>query len=186
QLLGANSAPQVVGLEELPGKANYFIGNDPHKWRTNVPTYARVKYANVYQGVDLVYYGHQGQLEYDFVVQPGADPSRIGLDIGAGLAPARGRPRGGSLHVAENGDLVVGTEGSEVVFHKPVVYQPATDHGQRTRDMLEGKYVIRAGQQVTFDIASYDKTRPLVIDPILVYSSYLGGSGDDLGSGIAV
>src|SRR6266568_1543652 len=92
QLLGANPAPQVVGLEELPGKSNYFIGNDPHKWRTNVPTYARVKYESVYPGVDLVYYGNQGQLEYDFVVQPGADPSRIALDVGASLVPARGRP----------------------------------------------------------------------------------------------
>jgi hypothetical protein len=186
QLLGGNPAPQVVGLEELPGKANYFIGNDPHKWRTNVPTYARVKYANVYPGVDLVYYGNQGQLEYDFVVQPGADPNQIALDIGAGLMLARGGPRGAPLHVAENGDLVVGTKGSEVVFRKPVIYQPATDSGQRTRDIVEGKYVIRAGQQVTFDIASYDETRPLVIDPTLVYSSYLGGSGEDFGTGITV
>ena len=186
QLLGGNPAPQVVGLEELPGKANYFIGNDPQQWRTNVPTYARVKYANVYPGVDLVYYGNQGQLEYDFVVQPGADPSRIALDIEASLVSARGHATRAPLRVAENGDLVVGTKGSEVVFRQPVVYQPATDSGQRTRDIVEGKYVIRADQQVTFDIASYDKTRPLVIDPTLVYSSYLGGSGQDLGSAIAV
>jgi hypothetical protein len=124
QLLGANPAPQVVGLEELPGRANYFIGNDPHKWRTNVPTYARVKYANVYPGVDLVYYGNQGRLEYDFVVQPGADPSQITLDIEASLVPAPGHPSWALLRVAENGDLVVGTKGSEVVFRKPVVYQP--------------------------------------------------------------
>jgi hypothetical protein len=186
QLLGANPAPQVVGLEELPGKSNYFIGNDPKKWRTNVPTYARVKYANVYPGVDLVYYGNPGQLEYDFVVQPGADPSRIALDIEASLVSARESPSWVPLRVAENGDLVVGTEGSEVVFRQPVVYQPVTDSGPRTRDIVEGKYVIRAGQQVTFDIASYDKTRPLVIDPTLVYSSYLGGSGQDLGSALAV
>jgi hypothetical protein len=186
QLLEANPAPQVVGVEELPGKANYFIGNDPHKWRTNVPTYARVKYANVYPGVDLVYYGNRGQLEYDFVVQPGAEPSRIALDIEANLVSARGRPTRAPLRVAENGDLVVGTEGSEVVFRQPVVYQPTMDSGQRTRDIVEGKYVIRAGQQVTFDIASYDKTRPLVIDPTLVYSTYLGGSNDDEAAAIAV
>jgi hypothetical protein len=186
QLLGANPAPQVVGLEELPGKAHYFIGNDPHQWRTNVPTYARVQYANVYPGVDLVYYGNQGQLEYDLVVQPGADPSRIALDIEASLVSARGLPARAPLRVSENGELVVGTEGSEVVFRQPVVYQPATDSGLQTRDIVEGKYVIRAGQQVTFDIASYDKTRPLVIDPTLVYSSYLGGSGEDFGTGITV
>jgi Beta-propeller repeat len=186
QLLEANPAPQVVGLEELPGKAIYFIGNDPYKWRTNVPTYARVKYANVYPGVDLVYYGNQGQLEYDFVVQPGADPSRIVLDVGASLVPTRGRPSWAPLRVAENGDLVVGIEDGEIVFHKPVVYQPATDYGQRTRDILEGKYVIRAGQQVSFEIASYDKTRPLVIDPTLVYSTYLGGSDEELAAGVAI
>jgi Beta-propeller repeat len=186
QLLGANPAPQVVGLEEQPAKSNYFIGNDARKWRTNVPNYARVKYANVYPGVDLVYYGNPGQLEYDFVVQPGADPSRIALDIEASLVSARGSPSWAPLRVAENGDLAVGTKGSEVVFRQPVVYQPVTDSGPRTRDIVEGKYVIRAGQQVTFDIASYDKTRPLVIDPTLVYSSYLGGSGQDLGSALAV
>ncbi len=79
QLLGANPAPQGVGLKELPGKANYFRGNDPYKWRTNVSTYAKVKYAAVYPGVDLVYYGQSHQLEYDFVVAPGADPTAITL-----------------------------------------------------------------------------------------------------------
>jgi len=87
RLVGANTRAAVTGAEELPGKSNYFIGNDPKKWRTNVPNYAKVKYQNVYPGVDLVYYGNQGgQLEYDFVVAPGADPSAIKLDVGAGLA----------------------------------------------------------------------------------------------------
>ena len=81
KLIGANPAAKVVGLEELPGKSNYFLGKDPKKWRTNVPTYARVKYANVYPGVDVVYYGNQWQLEYDFVVSPGADPQAITLEI---------------------------------------------------------------------------------------------------------
>jgi hypothetical protein len=100
---------------------------------------------------------------------------------------AQGRPSWAPLGMAENGDLVVGTEGSEVVFRKPIVYQPAGDSGQWTRDIVEGKYVIRPGQQVTFDIASYDKTRPLVIDPMLAYSTYLGGSsGADHGTGITV
>src|SRR5262249_30987367 len=150
-------------------------GNDPLKWRTNVTTYARVKYANVYSGVDLFYYGNQGQLEYDFVVQPGADPSRIALDIDVDVVPAHR-----TLYtVAENGDLVVGTKGGEVVFRKPAVYQPSTAYGQPARDVLEGKYVIKGDQIVTFEIASYDKTRPLVIDPTLIYSTYLGGSDAD-------
>jgi len=146
RLVGANASAAVTGAEELPGKSNYFIGNDPKKWRTNVPNYAQVKYTGVYPGVDLVYYGNQsGQLEYDFVVTPGADPSVIALDVsaglprhadvGAGLVPAReGHPRGVPLRLAADGDLVVKTDGGEVRFHKPVVYQPAIHNGQRTTD----------------------------------------------------
>jgi hypothetical protein len=88
RLVGANAAAKVTGLAELPGKSNYFIGNDPKKWRTNVPNYAKVKYADVYPGVDLVYYGNQGKLEYDFVLRPGADPSQIALDLGTAMGPA--------------------------------------------------------------------------------------------------
>src|SRR5271166_3929377 len=88
RLVGANAKAAVMGADEFPGKSNYFIGNDPKKWRTNVPNYAQVKYQNVYPGVDLVYYGNQGgQLEYDFVVAPGADPSAIKLDVGAVREP---------------------------------------------------------------------------------------------------
>jgi len=174
KLVGANPHARVTGLEELPGKSNYFIGNDPKKWRTNVPNYAKVKYANVYPGVDLVYYGNQGQLEYDFVVQPGADPHSIQLAIvsdgqagtqqkavGSGMqaqdpAPAsqsaidnRKSSIPAALRVDGTGDLVVGTDGGEVIFHKPVVYQPednrqspvvsralrsTTDKGQPTKD----------------------------------------------------
>jgi hypothetical protein len=149
KLVGANPNPKIVGADELPGKSNYFIGNDPKKWRTNVPNYAKVKYANVYPGVDLVYYGNQGKLEYDFVVQPGADPRQIALDVGAGLALPKRAPQAVPLHVNAAGDLVVDTDGSEIIFHKPVVYQPednrqsylvrrplqsTTDKGQLTKD----------------------------------------------------
>ena len=135
RLVGANHSAAVMGHDELPGKANYFIGNDPKKWRTNVPTYAKVRYHNVYPGVDLEYYGNQGgELEYDFVVAPGADPSAIALDVGARLVPARlaaqslraaglGRPQGSPLRIASDGDLVIAAEGGEVRFHKPLVYQ---------------------------------------------------------------
>jgi hypothetical protein len=134
KLAGANPNPRIVGMDELPGKSNYFIGNDPTKWRTNVPNYAKVRYANVYPGVDLVYYGNQGQLEYDFVVQPSADPRHIVLDVGAGLAPPARAPQATALHVNATGDLVVGTDGGEVIFHKPVVYQPSTDYEPRRRN----------------------------------------------------
>src|SRR5204862_3585507 len=85
KLVGANRTAKVTGLDELPGKSNYFIGNDPKKWRTDVPTYAKVRYQDVYPGIDLVYYGNQRQIEYDFVVAPGADPKAIALAVGEGL-----------------------------------------------------------------------------------------------------
>jgi len=192
-LAGANPQAKVSGLDELPGKSNYFVGNDPRKWRTNVPTYPKVRYEGVYPGVDLVYYGNQGRLEYDFVIAPGANPSPITLDVGAGLVPARGRPQGAPLRVAENGDLVVQAEGGEVRFHKPVVYQPLADSGFRGLGLgvsnpksIDGKYVLKGSNQVTFEVASYDRKKPLVIDPVLIYSTYLGGSDFDFGNGIAV
>jgi hypothetical protein len=122
RLVGANASARVTGTEELPGKSNYFIGNDPRKWRTNVPNYAQVKYQNVYPGVDLVYYGNQGgQLEYDFVVAPGADPSAIALTVAAvsGRRTAAGAP---PLQIAD-GDLLIPTDDGEVRLHKPVVYR---------------------------------------------------------------
>jgi hypothetical protein len=194
KLVGANPHAKVTGLEELPGKSNYFIGNDPKKWRTKVPNYAKVKYKDVYPGVDLVYYGNEGQLEYDFLVAPGADPRQIALDLGTALAPSKGTDKRYPLRIDPNGELVVGTDGGEVIFHKPVVYQRRADNGQMTKhqgqksedeDFLDAHYVLR-GIRVTFEVADYDKTRPVVIDPVLVYSTYLGGSDEDLGIGIAV
>ena len=126
KLVGANPNPKIAGTDELPGKSNYFIGNDPKKWRTNVPNYAKVKYANVYPGVDLVYYGNQGQLEYDFMVSPGADPAAITLAVTP--ASSRHAAKMAALRIDKNGDLVMGTDVGEVIFHKPVVYQPTTDH----------------------------------------------------------
>jgi hypothetical protein len=182
-LVGADARAAVMGADQLPGKSNYFIGNDPKKWRTNVPNYAKVRYQNVYPGVDLVYYGNEGgQLEYDFVVAPGADPSAIVLDVGAGLVPAlEGHPRGVPLRIAADGDLVVKTDGGEVRFHKPVVYQPATNGGQRTTDYgqrtpVDGHYILEANNRVQFQVAPYDHSKALFIDPILSYSTYLGGA----------
>jgi hypothetical protein len=185
RLVGANPHARVSGLEELPGKSNYFIGNDAKKWRTNVPSYAKVKYSNVYPGVDLVYYGNQGKLEYDFVVQPGTDPRQIALDVGAGLAPPERPPQAVVLRVNAAGDLVVATDGGEVVFHKPIIYQPAAYNEPRTKneELIDGRYIL-AGDRVTFEVASYDKTRPLVIDPVLAYSTYLGAT--TIGYSIAV
>ena len=204
-LVGASESVRASGLEELPGKSNYFIGNDPKKWRTDVANYAKVRYQNVYPGVDLVYYGNQGKLEYDFVVAPGANPTRIKLDVMAdlGVRPSSAAGGGKSAHVsaplriAANGDLVVSLSGGEVRFHKPVVYQEVDaslssqqrDPGINSslqRRYSEGRYVLEAGNQVTFQVSAYDKTKPLVIDPVLTYSSYLGGSSTDEGHAIAI
>ena len=171
-LLGANPEPKIAGREELPGKANYFVGNDPAKWRANVPTYARVHYEAIYPGIDLVYYGTQRQLEYDFVVSSGADPKAITLAFEGvdGVA------------IDALGDLVLRADGSEVRLRKPVVYQQ--HDGQRA--VIPTRYVLKAEGQVAFEVAAYDATRPLIIDPVLVYSTYLGGSEEDDGFGIAV
>jgi hypothetical protein len=189
RLVGANPKAEVMGSDELPGKANYFIGDDPKKWRTNVPTFAKVRYHDVYPGVDLVYYGNQGgQLEYDFVVAPGADPTAIALDVGAGLAPARGRPQGPPLQIDRDGDLVIGTQGGEIRFHKPLIYQPSAGSSLITRDssLVEGRFRLDAQNRIHFAPGPYDRSRPLIIDPVLTYSTYLGGSGGDWGYAIAV
>jgi hypothetical protein len=191
KLVGANPKSTVRGLEELPGKSNYFIGNDPKKWRTDVPNYAKVKYESVYPGVDLVYYGNQRQLEYDFVVQPGADPRQIAMQL---VAPASSRSNAAqtvALHIDSNGDLVVQVEGGEVRFHKPLVYQPATHKERRTtkndgRHLVEGQYVLCGDYRIAFQLAPYDHRRPVVIDPTLAYSTYLGGSDDEQVAAIAV
>ncbi len=171
-LVGANANAEVSGMDELRGKSNYFIGNDATKWRTNVPTYAKVRYRNVYPGIDLVYYGNQnGQLEYDFVVAPSADPSAIKLDL-----KADGRP----LRIAADGDLAARIRGSELRFHKPIIYQGSPE------SRIDGSYSIDSRGRVEFAVGSYDHTKPLFIDPVLVYSTYLGGSNEDLGNAIAL
>jgi Beta-propeller repeat/Abnormal spindle-like microcephaly-assoc'd, ASPM-SPD-2-Hydin len=171
KLLKANPAARVIGADELPAKSNYFIGNDPKKWRNNVPEYAKVKYEGIYSGIDLVYYGNQRQLEYDFVVAPGADPHRIQFDVR------------GTKHISrdEHGDLVLQTAAGEVHWRNPIVYQEKDG----TRQEIAAHYVIKHKNRIGFEVADYDSERPLFIDP-LVYSTYLGGSGEDNGYGIAV
>ena len=172
KLVGGNVTAKIAGTGELPGKSNYLIGNDPKQWRTNLSNYTKVEYRDVYPGVDLVYYGNQQQLEYDFVVRPGADPARIRMDI-AGADEMR---------VDANGGLVVQTTGGEVRWNKPLIYQNIDGK----RHEVNGRYALRRGHEVGFELAAHDKSRSLVIDPTLSYSTYLGGGSDDLGEGIAV
>jgi pimeloyl-ACP methyl ester carboxylesterase len=171
-LVDAHPKPPVTGIGELPGKANYFIGRDPAKWRTNIPTYEKVYYREVYPGIDLVYYGDQRQLRYDFVVRAGADPERIALDF-------QGADR---LEIDAQGDLVLHVAGGAIRQPKPVIYQEIDG----LRQEIRGGYVLTGSNRVRFQIAAYDRSRPLVIDPTLVYSTYLGGGDSDVGEGLAV
>lgn len=173
RLHGANPAAEIRGVEPLPGRSNYFIGNDPSRWKVNVPGYAKVHYEGVYPGVDLVYYGNQARLEYDFVVAPGGDPAAIRLQI-------KGARR---LRLNARGDLVVSSGAGEVRLLKPVIYQ----EGGGAREVVKGRYVrLRGKNLIGFKVAAYDRGRPLVIDPIIEYATFLGGNGDDRGLGLAV
>jgi hypothetical protein len=169
---GANPSPSMEGEGVLPGVSNYFVGQDPAKWRTGIPHYQAVRYAEVYPGVDVLFYGNQRELEYDIVVAPGADPRRVRLAFDG----ARG------LSVDEHGDLTIRTATGRLTHRKPLTYQEVEGRKQ----VIASRYVLKAGKQIGFEVSAYDPTRPLVIDPVLVYSTYLGGSGQDLGYGLAV
>lgn len=171
-LVGGAKNPAVVGEQQQPGRINYFLGNDRSKWLTNVPTYARVRYKNVYPGIDLIYYGNQRQLEYDFAVQPGSDPRQIQFEIKG----ANG------IAIDPHGDLAMTIGADEIHFQAPIVYQES--NGQRIP--VSGGYVVKDATHIAFDVANYDSAKALVIDPVLVYSTYLGGSGVEQTAGIAV
>jgi hypothetical protein len=170
RLLGADPGATVTGLEPLPGRSHYLLGS-PEQWRRAVPSFARVQYTDVYPGVSLVFYGTGRELEYDLVIAPGADPGQIALAFD-GIA---------GLRVDDAGELVLPVAGGEVRLRRPVVYQE-TEAGRRT---LDAGYVLE-GDRVRFRVAAWDAARPLVIDPVLGYSTILGGSSTDAGFAIAV
>ncbi len=172
KLLDVNRAPGIEGQGELLGKANYLIGRDPKKWRTNVPLYAKVKYTQIYPGVDLVYYGNQRQLESDFIVAPGAEPSRIAMNIQGATAPS----------VDSQGDLVISTGEDSVKLKKPIAYQEL--NGERMQ--VQVRYRLSGQNRIAFELGAYDRRKALVIDPVLAYSTYLGGLSSTGASGIAV
>jgi hypothetical protein len=169
RLEGANPSPEVRGLEELAGKSNYFFGKDSNQWHTNVTTFAKVRYHNVYPGIDLVYYGNQQQLEHDFIVTPRADPKAIQLKI-------EGTKK---IRLDSGGNLVMQVPGGEVRLRKPLLYQEAA--GERRE--IAGEYKLERTNLIGFRVARYDETRPLIIDPVLVYSTYFGGTSQDNGDG---
>ncbi len=172
RILGLTATPKITGQNELPGKVNYFIGNNPDKWHSNIPTFSRVRYESVYPGIDLVYYGRQGQLEYDFIISPGFDPNVIRLAFDGA----------DKISLDENGNLILETATGKVIQQRPKIYQ---DIAGRRRD-VSGGYVLSDENEVAFIVAAYDREHPLIIDPVLVYSTYLGGTFQDRAYGIAV
>jgi len=172
QLIGANIAAKAEGLDPLPGKSNYFIGTDPAKWHTDVSTYAKVRYSNVYPGIDLLYYGNQeGKLEHDFVVAPGADPNLIAIALGDSAISAPDK----------NGALTVLTGNGDLTLQSPTVYQDID--GQRKA--IPATYLL-ANNQIKFQLGRYDRTASLIIDPVLRYSAVFGGTKLDSSEAIAV
>ncbi len=172
KLVGADPATTVAGRAALPGKSNYFIGNDPKKWHTGIPQFAGVHYQSVYPGIDLVFYGSQGHLEYDFKVAPGANPSQAELQFD-----------GVSKLQLVAGDLLLKGAGADVRLQAPRVYQSVAGRQQP----VEGRFVLRAANRVGFEIGAYDRTRELVIDPTISYSTYFGGAnGAETAPSIAV
>lgn len=169
-LEGANTSARVAGAQQLPGKSNYFIGNDPGKWRTGIPQFARVNYESVYPGVDLTYYGNQRQLEYDFRVAPDADPNQIALSFD------------GATTRIDAGELVLSTPQGDVRFHAPQIYQQVGS-GKKT---VSGNFCQLAANKIGFEIGAYDHSRELVIDPVLSFATFLGGTGDESFTRIAV
>ncbi len=166
-LLNANPAPAVEGAGLLPSRSNYFQGSAKEGWHANVAHYGRVRYREVYPGIDVVYYGNQKQLEYDFILAPGADARQIRMKFTGG----------GRLSLTAAGDLVLEDGGVRLIQQRPYIYQD--DPKSSSRRQVSGRYRLLSRNLVGVEVGSYDHSRPLVIDPVLVFSSFLGGSGAD-------
>jgi len=171
-LIGANPHPMFETIDQLPGTVNYMFGDRPANWHLNVPTFAKVKYSEVYRGISVVYYGNQKQLEYDFVADPGADPDQIALSF----------PGVKKLEILENGDLIIHLSAGMLRWHKPIAYQSVQGHRQE----IPACFVLKDAVTIGFQLASYDSSLPLVIDPVLMFTTYLGGGGFDYIAGISV
>jgi len=171
KLAGSNPDAVLSGTDRLPGKSNYFIGNDPEKWRTGVPQFARVRYVDVYPGINLVFYGSDGHLEYDFQVAPGGDPAQAELEF-----------NGAKQLELKDGSLIARCANGSVRLDAPNVYQEVDGRKQK----VEGSFVLRAGNRAGFSIGAYDRSRELIIDPTLNFSTYFGGSGDEHNTYVAV
>lgn len=171
KLVGSNANPKMTGIDELPGKSNYFIGHNPAKWRRDLSNYAKVKVDGIYKGIDLLYYGNQRQLEFDWILAPGADPKVIRFAVDGKS----------SLKIDAQGDLIIDEKG-DLRLRRPLIYQQRD--GSRTE--IAGRYLLLGKRQVGIQVDRYDTSLPLVIDPAISYSTYLGGSNEDIGYSIAM
>lgn len=179
--LNANKNPKIIAEDKMEGKVNYFIGNDSNKWKTNVPTYGAVVYKEIYKGIDMKFYGNNRELEYDIIVKPGADPNKVQLSY-EGIE---------GLRITDDGNLEIDLKQGKLIQKRPYIYQEI--NGKRVE--VEGRFNIFHSTPATdhaplfsygFQVASYNKNHSLIIDPVIVYSTYLGGSSLDYGYGIAV
>ena len=171
RLPGSNAQASLSATNLLPGKSNYFIGNDPSKWRTGVPHFARVRYENVYPGISLVFYGSEGHLEYDFQVAPGSDPGQAELQFD-----------GARKLELKDGALIIHSGHGSVALQAPRVYQEIAGKQQP----IEASFVLHGKNRAGFAIAPYDHSQKLIIDPVLNFSTYFGGTGDELNNFVAV
>ena len=172
EFLDINKNIEVVGEDMLSGKSNYFIGNNPDKWHTDINHFTKIRYKNIYPGIDLLYYSKDGQIEYDFILAPGADPEQIKLHYKGAK----------SLDTDEQGNLLIEMDFGIVSHKAPVIYQ----ENVKKRQTITGSYEIFEENHISFNIENYDQSKALIIDPVLGYSTYLGGSGDDIGNAIAL
>jgi hypothetical protein len=170
RLLQSNAGATAQGRMPLPGRVNYYLGSDPARWHTNIPTYERVAYTGVYPGTDLVYYGQQGQMEFDFVLAPGADPGRIRLQFSG---PEH-------MQIDPAGDLVFRNGNESLAFRRPVAYQQAGND----RHYVEAAFDLSGEREIGFRLGDYDHSRPLIIDPVIQYKTYLGSEGADSGNAV--
>jgi hypothetical protein len=172
RFIGAKMNVEAEGIDQIAGRRNYILGNDPAKWRTDVPLFKSVSYANIYPGISLKYYGNEQTIEYDLNIAPGADPRAVRLRIDGNS----------KLMLSADGDLVLTNKDAKLIQRRPFAYQDIDGE----RRPVAVRYSLARNREVTFKLGDYDRSRSLVIDPTIIYSTYLGGAGNDSGSSIAV
>jgi hypothetical protein len=185
---GANSEPEVFGLDPVATKSNYITGNDPARWRTGVSHFGRVRYAEIYPGINLEFYGSEGQLEYDFIVAPGGDPEQIRLAF-AGPHDLALDERGNlivsllpSIDESSDSSIAEGVNAGKLMLRAPIIYQEING----IRVPVEGEFSLGGDAEVAFDVGDHDHRMPLVIDPVLLFSTYLGGAVEDRANDLVV